>query len=381
MQEAFIDVRNLHVSYGDKRVVRGVSFAIPQGQQLSLLGPSGCGKTTTLRCIAGLETPTTGEILIDGKVMFSSSQGINVPTEKRQLSLMFQSYAIWPHMTVRQNVAYSLKIRRVGREQIDGRVDEVLRMVGMESHADVKATQLSGGQQQRVALARSYAVPPKALLLDEPLSNLDARLREQMRVDLRRLQRASGVTTVYVTHDQEEAMALSDRIIVMRDGTIVQDDPPLVVYDKPRTRFVADFIGAANILTGTETVVGGALCLDIDGTLVRFDDDPSTERRPRRTRSIAMRAVYPRLTRQRPDETDNVWLATVAQSTPLGDFVEMLVRWPGGELRVRSLPITVFDEGESVYLHLPVERLVPLDGVDSSEAESDSDDFAAVPAR
>jgi ABC-type Fe3+/spermidine/putrescine transport system ATPase subunit len=304
--------------------------------------------------------PTSGEIRIDGETVFSASEGINVATEKRQLSLMFQSYAIWPHMTVRQNVAYSLKVRRTNRAEIDRRVDAVLAMVGMAGYADVKATKLSGGQQQRVALARSYAFPPKALLLDEPLSNLDARLRAQMREDLMRLQRESGVTTVYVTHDQEEAMALSDRIIVMRDGVIVQDDEPLVVFARPRTRFVADFIGAANILCGTVTDPAGRW-LDVAGTPVRYGHHQSdVEVTAGAQREVAIRTVYPQISRERPAQSDNVWEATIARCTLLGDFVEMAVAWPGGELRVKTLPLDLFDEGESVYLTLPPARVVVL---------------------
>jgi ABC-type Fe3+/spermidine/putrescine transport system ATPase subunit len=357
--EGFIEVRDLWVSYGGDPVVKGVSFTIPRGQQLSLLGPSGCGKTTTLRCIAGLETPLSGEILIDGETVYSSTRGINVATEKRQLSLMFQSYAIWPHMTVRQNVAYALKVRRTDRREIDRRVSQVLAMVGMDGYADVKATQLSGGQQQRVALARSYAFPPKALLLDEPLSNLDARLRVQMREDLKRLQRESGITTVYVTHDQEEAMALSDRIIVMRNGVIEQDAPPMEVFERPRTRFVADFIGAANILSAAESADGALVVGDAHVRHAPHPDGPPVAAGAGRT--AAIRTVYPQLTRERPADAVNVWPATIARCTLLGDFVEMAVRWPGGELRVKGLPTTIFTEGEEVYLRLPPEKVVVLD--------------------
>ena len=360
MDEGFIEVRDLWVSYGASPVVKGVSFTIPRGQQVSLLGPSGCGKTTTLRCIAGLETPTAGEIRIDGQTVFSAKQGINLATERRQLSLMFQSYAIWPHMTVRQNVAYALKVRRTDRQEIDRRVDAVLAMVGMSGYADVKATKLSGGQQQRVALARSYAFPPKALLLDEPLSNLDARLRAQMREDLKQLQRDSGVTTVYVTHDQEEAMALSDRIIVMRDGVIVQDDRPLVVFEQPRTRFVADFIGAANVVTGTVTDPAAGV-LDVGGVPVRENPERSGDGVTARSApAAAIRHVYPIISRSRPDG-NNVWEATILRSTLLGDWVELLVGWPAGTLRVKTLPLDLHTEGDKVFLTLPPERVVLLD--------------------
>src|SRR5689334_17955634 len=178
---AYIEVRDLVVAYGSKIVVKGVSFSVARGEHLSLLGPSGCGKSTTLRCIAGLETPVSGEIVIDGVVVFSSAKKQNVPTEKRKLSMVFQSYAIWPHMTVFENVAYGLRVQRVAKNEIKQRVADVLKMVGMEDFIDRPATDLSGGQQQRVALARAYASRPKAILLDEPLSNLDARLRVRMR--------------------------------------------------------------------------------------------------------------------------------------------------------------------------------------------------------
>ena len=242
---AYIEVRDLAVAYGSKVVVKGVSFSVSHGEHLSLLGPSGCGKSTTLRCIAGLETPVSGEIVIDGVPMFSSTRRINVPTEKRKLSMVFQSYAIWPHMTVFENVAYGLRVQRVAESELKQRVGDVLKMVGMEDFIDRPATDLSGGQQQRVALARSYASRPKAILLDEPLSNLDARLRVRMREEIKELQHRFDLSTIYVTHDQEEAMAISDRIIVMRDGHIEQSGKPLEIYDTPRTRFVADFIGAA----------------------------------------------------------------------------------------------------------------------------------------
>jgi ABC-type Fe3+/spermidine/putrescine transport system ATPase subunit len=216
---AYIEVRGLVAAYDGKVVVDDVSFAVAHGEHLSLLGPSGCGKSTTLRCIAGLETPVSGEIIIDGEAVFSSQRRINILTERRKLSMVFQSYAIWPHMTVFENVAYGLRVQRAPESEIRERVADVLRMVGMEDFAARPATDLSGGQQQRVALARAYAAHPKAILLDEPLSNLDARLRVRMRDEIKDLQRRFDLSTIYVTHDQEEAMAISDRIIVMRNGS------------------------------------------------------------------------------------------------------------------------------------------------------------------
>ncbi len=224
---SYIEVRNLTAAFDGKVVVKDVSFSVVSGEHLSLLGPSGCGKSTTLRCIAGLETPIGGEIIIDGVPVFSSERRINVPTEERKLSMVFQSYAIWPHMTVFENVAYGLRVQHVKDSELQQRVAETLKMVGMEDYIQRPATDLSGGQQQRVALARSYASRPKAILLDEPLSNLDARLRVRMREEIKELQHKFGLSTIYVTHDQEEAMAISDRIIVMKDGRVEQSGKPL----------------------------------------------------------------------------------------------------------------------------------------------------------
>lgn len=359
----YIEVDDLVVSYGDLDVVDHVSFQVRHGQQLSLLGPSGCGKTTTLRCIAGLETPRSGTIRIDGTTVFSSAERINVPTEKRDLSLMFQSYAIWPHMSVAENVAYALKLRKTPKSRIRERVAQVLAMVGMERFADTPATQLSGGQQQRVALARSYAHPPKALLLDEPLSNLDARLRDQVRDDLKAFQRTAGITTIYVTHDQEEAMALSDRIIVMRSGRIVQDAEPLTVYRRPRNAFVADFIGAANVLTGQVRHRAGRTvleCGDADLELAEWPEPPVEGRRC----SVAVRTVHPQVTARRdemPPPGPNVWPATVESSLLLGDYLDLRVRFPGGVLRVKNATRHTYTEGQPVWLAVPSDTVVPLE--------------------
>src|SRR4051812_22102257 len=221
-----IEVDRLEMRYGNVTAVRGVSFNVIPGEQLTLLGPSGCGKTTTLRAIAGLEQPCGGEIRIAGAAVYSSQRGIHVPAEKRGLSMVFQSYAIWPHMTVFDNVAYGLRVRRAGTAEIAEKVAHALDLVQMRSFASRPASQLSGGQQQRVALARAFVFSPSVLLFDEPLSNLDAKLRADMRIELRELQHRLGITSVYVTHDLEEALAMSDRIVVMRDGLIEQTGTP-----------------------------------------------------------------------------------------------------------------------------------------------------------
>jgi iron(III) transport system ATP-binding protein len=227
--------------YGDLWAVREVSLTIRPGEFFTLLGPSGCGKTTLLRMIAGFAVPDTGRILLDGEPID------HVPPWKRDVGLVFQHYALWPHLSVYENVAFGLRERRTPRAQIAERVAAILSQVGLEGFERRRPSQLSGGQQQRVALARTLAVQPRLLLLDEPLSNLDARLRAQMRLELGRLQRDLAVTTIYVTHDQAEALALSHRVAVILDGAVVQEGMPEEVYRRPHDRFVAEFVGAANL--------------------------------------------------------------------------------------------------------------------------------------
>ena len=352
-------VDDVVAAYGNRRVVHGVTFEVHKGEQLSLLGPSGCGKSTVLRCIAGLETPTSGEIRAAGRVLYSSSKGVNLSPDKRKLSMVFQSYAIWPHMTVANNVKYALTSRGVTGEPARARVREVLRQVGMEEYIDQPATNLSGGQQQRVALARSYAYVPDVLLLDEPLSNLDARLRVNMREELKEIQRSFGATTVYVTHDLEEAMAISDRIIVMRDGVIEQEGTPLDIYNNPQTEFVADFIGAANIFSGEWQ-------RDADGATVFRTGDAaivaSSRNRPQSgSGKVAIRTVYPNLSPAGSHrQSTNDWPGRVERTTLLGDTVKYQVSWPGGLLTVLTTPKEIHDEGTQVTIHIPAEHVVPL---------------------
>jgi iron(III) transport system ATP-binding protein len=249
---ATLDVTDLRKQFAIGRpAIDGVSFAVPAGEIVVLLGPSGCGKTTTLRCVAGLEHPTSGEISIAGRVVSSPERGILVPPRLRDLGMVFQSYAVWPHMTVRQNVVYPLKHRKIARDEAKRKVDEVLELVGLSEYADRPVVALSGGQMQRVALARSIVYRPQLLLLDEPLSNLDAKLRLRLRDDLRVILKQTGMTGLYVTHDQAEAVVLGDRIGVMRDGKLLQMGTPDQIYNRPADLFVANFTGATNELAGT----------------------------------------------------------------------------------------------------------------------------------
>lgn len=257
-------VKDLIVRYGPVTAVEGVSFEVEEGEFISLLGPSGCGKTTTLRCIAGLKSCSAGEIRIDGEVV--AGAGLEVPPEKRGVNMVFQSYAIWPHMTVFENIAYGLRIQKLPSREITERVNDVLRRVGLTDFGKRYGTELSGGQQQRVAVARAIVTSPRLLLFDEPLSNLDAGLRERMRFELVDLQRSLKRTSLYVTHDQSEAMVMSDRIILMQRGRIEQQGSPRELYERPVSRFVAEFVGRANLQAGTLTSISGS-----DG-LVRFPD-------------------------------------------------------------------------------------------------------------
>ncbi|HRK24263.1 MAG TPA: ABC transporter ATP-binding protein [Beijerinckiaceae bacterium] len=251
-QSAGIEIENVDLSYGQTRVLKDVSLSIRQGEFFAFLGPSGCGKTTLLRLIAGFNTCQSGRVLIGGKDVSA------LPPWKRDVGMVFQSYALWPHMSVARNVAFGLEERRLPRDQIEDRVDSALDIVGLKHLKDRKPSQLSGGQQQRVALARTIAVRPKVLLLDEPLSNLDARMRVDVRRELRALQQDLKLTTVFVTHDQEEANTISDRIAVMQDGRVQQVGTPQELYDAPANLFVAGFLGTANILAAERQADGRA---------------------------------------------------------------------------------------------------------------------------
>ncbi len=238
--------------YGDALAVRGVDLTVADGEFVTLLGPSGCGKTTTLHIVAGLIAPTDGVITIGGRVVADAARGRFVPPDKRNLGMVFQSYALWPHMTLRENIGYPLKVRRMPPKARETRVRDVLALVALDGLAARYPHELSGGQQQRGALARALVGEPDILLLDEPLSNLDAQLREELRAEIRRVQQEVGTTVLFVTHDQDEAMAVSDRVAVMRAGAIEQIGPPRVIYEQPATPFVAAFVGAVNLLDAVD---------------------------------------------------------------------------------------------------------------------------------
>ncbi len=345
-----IEVTDLVVRYGDAVAVNGVSFTVGRGEHLTLLGPSGCGKTTTLRAIAGLEQPSGGSISVDGQAMYDSTQRRNIPAEERGVSMVFQSYAVWPHMTVFDNVAYGLRVRKKSAADIKANVERALDLVQMRHLADRAASKLSGGQQQRVALARAIAFSPTVVLFDEPLSNLDAKLRAEMRVELRELQRRLDITSVYVTHDQEEALAISDRVIVMNVGVIEQIGTPQEIYDRPSSRFVADFVGSANLIKGKVTgpgtfeANGGAILKTVGGASGG---------------EVAVRTAYIDVVAK---PGDNQLPGTVRQRMFHGDFVQYIVECTCGRLIVRRPPTNLLEEGAPVTLSFSPEHTVLLQG-------------------
>jgi ABC-type Fe3+/spermidine/putrescine transport system ATPase subunit len=258
-----LEFNNVVKRFDEALIVDEISFTVARGEFFTLLGPSGCGKTTTLRLLAGLEDPDAGEIILEGRCLAAPERGILVPPDKRGVGMMFQSYAIWPHMSVFENVAFPLRVRRTPNDVIRKRVYDTLELVGLAGTEQRGATQLSGGQQQRVALARAIVHTPTLLLLDEPLSNLDVKLREQMRAELRSLQSRLDLAVVYVTHDQDEALAMSDRIAVLNKGRVEQIGTPMELYEQPRTRFVSEFLGRTIILNGTLRRDAGESWIDV----------------------------------------------------------------------------------------------------------------------
>ena len=263
--DALLRVDRLCRSYGATHAVDQVSFEVQRGEFFSLLGPSGCGKSTTLRLLAGLEEADSGEIWLDGQLIAAPERRILVPAEKRNIGLVFQSYAVWPHMTVAENIFYPLEVRRWDKVKMKRRTGELLELVGLAGLESRRPSQLSGGQQQRLALARSLAYEPNLLLLDEPLSNVDAKLREQLRFELKRLQKSLGVTIVYVTHDQIEAMSLSHRIGIVNHGRIEQIDAPETIYKKPESFFVQSFVGRSIVFEGVVRRHGSAKTIELTG--------------------------------------------------------------------------------------------------------------------
>ena len=352
-----LEVRNVTKRFGETVAVDSMSFEVYDGEFLFLIGPSGCGKTTTLRMIGGYETPTSGDIAIRGRVVN------NVPLEKRNIGMVFQSYALFPHMTVRQNVEFGLKTRGVPRAERRDRAEGALRLVELEVLGDRFPAQLSGGQRQRVALARVIVYEPDILLLDEPLANLDKRLRDAMRVELKKLQGKVGITTVYVTHDQEEALAMADRIAVMDQGNILQIGSPSDVYNRPSTSFVATFLGETSSFTGiidnvTDDIAHIVMEEGFRSAVRHVDDIAKGDRL-----TISIRSERVRVSRERPAQTENIFAGTVDFVEYLGAYAVYSIQLESGKAIIEaSEPIpsgqTSFEVGDHVFASWDVDHVV-----------------------
>jgi iron(III) transport system ATP-binding protein len=346
---ASVELRGLTKYYGSTKVVDGVSLKIEPERLVCLLGPSGCGKTTTLRLIAGFVEPSEGEILVGDKVL--SSPRHTVPPERRSMSMIFQSYALWPHMTVTENIVYGLKLRKLDRETIAKKLATILTTTQLRQFAERYPGELSGGQQQRVALARALIVEPETLLLDEPLSNLDANLREEMRFEVRRLHDVFRCTTVYVTHDQSEAMTTADVIAVMNGGRIEQAGAPEEIYDRPRSEFVARFIGMSNVIRGRAL---DSTHVEIAGQPLQITGEPA---RPGHETPISIRQHDIGLFPLRPTDAVNSLPAKVVRQIFLGASRDYLVELANGmQLRAVTPPGVNVPQGDNVWLAIRPEK-------------------------
>lgn len=332
--------------------VENFTLTVEDGEFITLLGPSGCGKTTTLRMIAGFIKPTGGSIQLGDRVITSTAKNVHLPPEVRHMGMVFQSYAVWPHKNVFENIAYPLRLRHMSGSAVQQKVTEALRLVNLENMDDRYPNQLSGGQQQRVALARALVMEPDVLLLDEPLSNLDAKLRERMRFEIVELQQRLGITVVYVTHDQEEAMSMSDRVVVMQHGVIQQIDTPEIIYDQPRNHFVAEFIGAANVLAAhaedenTVCLEGFQnVCIEVTSKLVAGQRVDLLVR----PEAIALTS---------PDDTRFHLTGQIQQRLFLGSMTEYRVRVDSVTLRVQSADGS-FYAGDVVGVRIQRSTILP----------------------
>jgi iron(III) transport system ATP-binding protein len=355
-QTSGVRVTGLSRSYGTQRVLHDVSFEVPDGHVCVLLGSSGSGKTTMLRLIAGLDRPQSGEIAIGDKLVVGKDSF--VPPERRDIGLVFQSYALWPHMTVFEQIAYPLRVRAWRRDAINKAVKEAADMVGLGAMLQRYPSQLSGGQQQRVAFARAVVFNPRLLLLDEPLSNLDAALRREMRLQLQELQKRLGVTTIYVTHDQEEAMALADTVVVMTEGRVAADASPKLIYDHPPTAFVAAFIGASNLVEGTVVSQQGQRC---EVQLADGSSVGATAERNFAANDSCLLAVKPTDLQVAGNGAGAVRFDGIIRSaTYLGSHVELIIDLQGREWRVPAPRWLDYTKGQRIVVTAALERVIAL---------------------
>ncbi|MEA3427814.1 MAG: ABC transporter ATP-binding protein [Thermodesulfobacteriota bacterium] len=359
---AFIEIKNLFKRFKKVVAVNHIQLEVKEGEMLTLLGPSGCGKTTTLRCIAGLEKPEEGDIVIDGKPMLS--EGFVQPS-KRGIGMVFQNYAVWPHMKVYKNIVYGLKIQKLPGHSIQEKAQQVLELVGLNGLEERYPTQLSGGQQQRVALARALVSNPKVLLLDEPLSNLDAKLREKMRFEIKSLVRRMGITSVYVTHDQAEAMVISDRVAIMDSGNLVQIGTPQEIYEKPANRFVADFIGTMNFMSGEVVQV----LQDKDAAYVHTEfsekmlckTSDTTATTPGKKVYASIRPEDVEVFTEPPQKArENLFKGTIVHKAYLGNFMYFFVSINGNMIRAQVPHHMPQEEGQELYLFLNPQKCMIL---------------------
>ena len=361
--DATVRIDHLFKHFGPETAVADFNLSIAQGEFVTLLGPSGCGKTTTLRCVAGLERPDGGDIRIGDQMVASYDQDIYLNPEDRNIGMVFQSYAVWPHMTVFDNVAYGLRVRRVGKEELNRKTMRALELVGLDEQAERYATKLSGGQRQRVALARAIVYEPRVILFDEPLSNLDAKLREQMRDEIVRLQKEVGITSIFVTHDQSEALVMSDRVVVMDKAVIQQIGDPQDIYANPANAFVANFIGVTSLLKGKLLGRSGDLCdleipvanghapLRIQAAGAAGATDGQDIVLSLRPEDIALHITAPNGT-----SAGNVMEGAVIDTVYLGSFLECRVDVSGHEINIQIDHFEQLAPGQKVFLSFQPEH-------------------------
>jgi ABC-type Fe3+/spermidine/putrescine transport system ATPase subunit len=346
-----IELRNLTKKFGGVRAADNINFTIKDGEFFTLLGPSGCGKTTTMRIIAGLEFPTEGQVFFDGMDV------TQIPSYERNTGMVFQNYALWPHMKVFDNVAYGLKVRKVPKEEMDERVKEALNQVKLGGMEDRFPTQLSGGQQQRVALARVLVINPAVLLLDEPLSNLDAKLRVQMREEIKALQKRLEITTIYVTHDQEEAMSVSDSIAIQNQGRVMQIGAPLDIYNIPQNVFIATFMGRGTLLEGEITGTDGGIQMKIGNIVLTGLDSTGKIKTGDKASCIIRPESY---AIEEPDEPSNVLIGIVEWSSFIGPYSEVRLDVDGHKILVDVPPDVISEVGGSLKVYIPYKNTIML---------------------
>ncbi len=347
MAEIVID--KIRKEFGDFVAVEDFSAIIKNGDFFTLLGPSGCGKTTMLRMLAGFIEPERGSISMEGKEIVNKEKGVFIPPEKRHIGMVFQSYAVWPHMTVFGNVSYPLKVERIPRKKLIERTDRILELTGLKSMTSRYPHQLSGGQQQRVALARALVMDPPVMLLDEPLSNLDAKLREKMRFEIKELQKRTGVTIIYVTHDQSEALAMSDQVLVMNQGQIQQIGSPREIYCNPANQFVADFIGLTNLIPCETKADSNNLSLK--GFNLKLTEKPDHSGKM----ILSIRPEDIQLSKKPSGKEDLI--GTITRVTYLGSLMDYQIDLNGHSIRVQTEDSNIYN-GDRVFAHFDKEKIV-----------------------